>query len=133
MVYVLDTFAILALLNREPGAGRVRIVLSDAQRRVARVYLSAINLGEVLYITERERGVKQTAEVLASVERLPIQFLQATWVRIQDAAHIKANFRVSYADAFAVAAAQEVGGTVLTADPEFAAVEHLVRVEWLPR
>jgi ribonuclease VapC len=47
------------------------------------------------------------------------------------AAHIKANHSVAYADAFAVAAAQELGGAVLTGDPEFKEVEELIAVEWL--
>ena len=36
-----------------------------------------------------------------------------------DAAHIQANDAVSYADAFAVAAAQDTDGTIMTGDPEF--------------
>jgi ribonuclease VapC len=35
------------------------------------------------------------------------------------AAHIKARFPIAYADAFAVVAALEHGGVVLTGDPEF--------------
>jgi hypothetical protein len=39
--------------------------------------------------------------------------------------------RLSYADAFAVAAAQEFVGIMLTGDPEYKALEALVPVEWL--
>jgi ribonuclease VapC len=49
------------------------------------------------------------------------------------AAHIKARHPVSYADAFAVALAQEYGATVVTGDPEVRAVESLINVDWLPR
>ena len=51
------------------------------------------------------------------------------------AAHIKARFRISYADAFAVVAAQDHGAVVMTGDPEFGplAGAGLVTVEWLPR
>lgn len=38
---------------------------------------------------------------------------------------------MAYADAFAIAAAQELDATVITNDPEFQAVENLVSVEWL--
>ena len=38
---------------------------------------------------------------------------------------------VAYADAFAIAAAQELGGSVLTGDPEFETVEILIKIEWL--
>jgi len=51
------------------------------------------------------------------------------------AAHIKARFPISYADTFAVVAAQDHGGVVMTGDPEFRPLVDagLVAVEWLPR
>jgi predicted nucleic acid-binding protein len=130
-VYILDSFAMLAYLDAEDGAERVEAVLRMAQRRRARVCLPAINLGEVLYIVEREQGLPLAQRVLAAIEQLPVDILEATRERVFAAAHVKAHFRLSYADAFAVAAAQELGGIVLTGDPEFAAIQHLVRVEWL--
>ncbi len=130
-VYVLDSFALLAYLNAESGAARVEALLQQARHRRVRTCTSVINLGEVLYITERERGLPLAQRALAAVEQLPIDILEATRERVLAAAHVKAHYRVSYADAVAVAAAQELGGRVLTGDPELAAVEHLVRVEWL--
>ncbi len=130
---VLDSFALLAYLNAESGAARVEELLQRARRRRIHIYLSAINLGEVLYITERERGLPLAQRTLAAIEQLPIDILEATRDRVLAAAHVKAHHHLSYADAFAVAAAQELDGHLLTGDPEFASVEHLVRVEWLAR
>lgn len=132
-VYVLDSFAVLAYLGGEPGMARVQAILGTATRDRCRVVLSVINLGEVLYITEREMGLAQAQAALAAIEQLPIDILPATREAVLAAAHIKANHRVAYADAFAVAAAKVLGGTVLTGDPEFGEVEELVTVEWLER
>ncbi len=131
--YVLDSFALLAHLGDEAGAARVRAVLRVARLDRAEVFLSAINLGELVYITERERGLVQAQIVLNAVEQLPVQILEATRERVLAAAHLKANHAISYADAFVVAAAQEMGATILTGDPEFRTVEGLVSVEWLAR
>jgi predicted nucleic acid-binding protein len=51
------------------------------------------------------------------------------------AAHVKARYSVSYADAFAVATAQEYHATVVTGDPEFHPLVEagVLTVEWLPR
>jgi hypothetical protein len=51
------------------------------------------------------------------------------------AAHIKARFSIGYADAFAIVAARDHGGMVLTGDPEFKplAAAGVVAVAWLPR
>jgi len=131
--YVLDSFALLAHLGDEAGAARVRAVLKAASLGRAQVFVSAINLGELVYITERERGLVQAQMALNAVEQLPIQILEATRERVLAAAHIKASHAISYADAFVVAAAQEMGATILTGDPEFRTVEGPVSVEWLAR
>ena len=130
-VYILDSFAVLALLEGESSAAYVQTILKTAEQRTARVYLSLINLGEVLYITERERGLVLAQKTLAAIEQLPLEILPATRERVLAAAHLKAHFPISYADAFAVAAAQELQGTLITGDPEFTKVENLIRVEWL--
>ena len=129
--YVLDSFALLVYLQGEAGMPRVKAVLEAAAQGSARVYLSLINLGELLYITEREQGLTQAQAVLAAVEQLPIQVLPATREAVLQAAHLKARYPLAYADAFAVAAALAQEGLLLTGDPEFAAIEALIRVEWL--
>ena len=129
--YVFDSFAFLAFLDGEGGADRVQELLTAAARGEVTIFLSMINLGEVLYIVERERGLMRAQQVLAMMAQLPLHIVEATRDRVLAAAHIKANARLSYADAFAVGTAREVAGIVITGDPEFAAVENLVTVEWL--
>jgi len=132
-VYVLDSFALLAYLGGEKGMTHVREILANSARTQCRAYLSLISLGEVLYIIERERSLPKAQGALAAIEQLPLEILPASRDAVLAAAHVKARFPISYADAFVVAAAQEHDGTILTGDPEFAAVQSLVRVEWLPR
>ncbi|MDX9992866.1 MAG: type II toxin-antitoxin system VapC family toxin [Anaerolineales bacterium] len=129
--FVLDSFALLAFLEGESGMARVKSVLRDAEKGGSQVFLSWINLGEVLYITEREQGQQQARETLAHIQSLPIQMLEVTPQDVLDAAHIKATHRLSYADAFAVVAALAQGAAVLTGDPEFENLKELVTVEWL--
>lgn len=129
--YILDSFALLVFLEGEAGASRVKAALEQAQQGQSAIYLSLINLGEVLYITERERGLPLAQKTLALIEQLPLAILPATRERVLAAAHIKANFAVAYADAFAIAAARELNGIALTGDPEFTAVENIIQVEWL--
>jgi predicted nucleic acid-binding protein len=133
--YVLDSFALLAYLDGEAGMARVRAVLEGAAARRHTVYLSLINLGEVLYITERERGLVEARRTLGAVDQLPVEVVGVSRATVLAAAHIKARFPVSYADAFAVVAAQDHGGVVVTGDPEFEslAAAAVVAVEWLPR
>ena len=132
-VYVLDSFAVLAYLQGEKGMPRVKAILAEGAQGLCRACLSLISLGEVLYITERKLSTRKALQALAAVEQLPIEVLPASRDVVMAAAHIKALFPISYADAFVVAAAEEEGGVIVTADPEFRAVEGSSRIEWLPR
>jgi len=130
IAFVLDTFAMLAYLQGESNGVRVRGTFQSGRQNV---YMSLINVGEVLYITERKQGIRKAQEVLASIRQLPINLLPVDEQTIFAAAHIKANYTVSYADTFAIVAAQTVGGTLITGDPEFGAVEDIVNIEWLQK
>ena len=135
LAYVLDSFALLAYLDGEAGMPRVRSVLEGAAAQRHTVYLSLITLGEALYITERERGLVAARRTLGAVDELPLEIVPVSRATVLAAAHIKARFPISYADAFAVVAARDRGGVVMTGDPEFEPLANagLVAVEWLPR
>lgn len=129
---VLDAFALLALLRDEPAAERVSDILRSVVAREHEALMSVVNLGEVLYNLERERGPRRTARMLAELRRVPIQVVPITRRRAFRAARLKAHYRLGYADAFAAALAAEFGATLLTGDDDFRAVDGLVAIEWLP-
>jgi len=133
--YVLDSFALLAYFEGEAGMARVRSVLGGAEARRYSVYLSLINLGEVLYITERERGLVEARRTLGAIDQLPLEIVGVPRATVLAAAHLKARFPISYADAFAAVTAQDHGGVVLTGDREFESLVDpgIVTVAWLPR
>ena len=130
---VLDSHAILAYLQDEPAAGQVEDLLHRADSGHVTLWLSIINYGEVLYMTERRRGNEAARETACLLDHLPVSLAGVDRAATLSAAHIKATHRLPYADAFAVALAQEKKASVLTGDPEFKAVEPLVHIEWLPQ
>lgn len=131
--YILDSFALLAFLEGENSAQVVEGILYEAEQGKCQAVMSLINLGEVAYITEREQGLPQAQAVLAAVQQLPVQILPAGPDAVFSAAHLKAQYRLSFADAFAAAAAQEFGGILLTGDPEFRFLSDVIRIHWLRR
>jgi uncharacterized protein len=130
-IFILDSFALLAYLTDEPSAAHIEMLIEDAKKKECRLLLPLINLGEILYITERRGNVTKAQDTLALLRQLPIEILPVDEQAVFSAAHIKANYALSYADAFVVAAAQREGATVLTSDPEFQAVKELITIEWL--
>lgn len=129
--YVLDSYAILALLNDEPGAERVASLLKQASDPEPVVAMSLINLGEIAYIVERRWGIEKTQIVLAYLEATGIQFVEVEKNSVLAAAHLKAKYPIAYADAFAAALAIELEATLLTGDPEFQALSSQLDIEWL--
>lgn len=135
--YVLDSWAILALVGNELGAERVEAVLDRAEASKNLLLLSIINAGEVYYRLLKT-GKRDLAEEFVGDlrrHRLPIRLVPATNTRVWRAAQIKAEHAIAYADAFAAALAQEAGCAVLTGDPEFAALGSagICRVAWIGR
>jgi ribonuclease VapC len=62
---------------------------------------------------------------------LPILLVQNDFQDVIDAARIKAEYPLSFADCFAVATAIRESAIILTGDPEFKKIEHLAKIEWL--
>jgi len=131
--YVFDSFALLAYFGNEPGAETVEQLLRQAQGETVIIHLSLVNLGEVYYITQRERGPDVAMTTLALIDQLPLHQQAIDRPRVLAAAALKANYAISYADAFAAALAQQLQGPVVTGDPEFQKVASLVEILWLPQ
>ncbi len=128
--YALDAFALIAYLRDEPGAVLVQQLLEEADTGDTDIYLSLVNYGEVLYISERMGGPAAVREVICLVDALPIEVIPPDRATTFAAAHLKAQHRISFADAFAAALAMELSVPLVTGDPEFRQVGE-IQVEWL--
>lgn len=126
--FVLDSSAILALIEDEEGAGRVEQVI-----RSSAIILPAVALMEVFYILRQERGEAEAYRHYAHVRELAHEIVwrldEPTLLR---AGRFKADHRVSLADAWIAATAVQRGATLLHKDPELEALEADVRMEALP-
>ena len=129
--YILDAFAFMVYFENEPGAERVEQILQEVRDGKAHAFISIINLGEVVYNTERKHGLNKAQDTLALIQEMPVEVLPADDQTVLAAAHIKANHPISYADAFVIVAAQKLDGIVMTGDPEFYDSTELAKIEWL--
>jgi len=130
--YVLDSSALLAFLQDEPGAELVEdlIVADDTE-----VFISAINLGEVFYIIHRSFGEQAAIDVEAKILDTPkVKVMEATWARVRAAAKIKAGGVISFTGCFGAALADEMDATLVTGDAEFRRLESdsRIKIAWLP-
>jgi ribonuclease VapC len=129
--YVLDSFALLTFLQDEPGADRVAELLEAAGQGELKLYLSVLNLAEVVYRTVRAYGLERAMAVLARLEELPLEVVEVDRGLALEAALVKGRHAVAFADCLAAALARRVGGAVVTGDPDFGELEEVAPVEWL--
>ena len=130
--YILDSYALLCLFDRKrkTEAGKVRKYLEDADAGKAMLYLSKINEGEIFYKLYKYLGPSVAAGFRDDLRKklFPVEVAAVNDKRAEKASEIKARYPVSYADAFCIGLAQEISPAIITGDPEFEAVRHLVDI-----
>ena len=129
--FIFDSHALLKFFQKEKGYEKVVHLLEEIKKAGVTKYINAVNLGEIIYSTKREFGDQKKLEVLANIERLNFNILTVSNSLIFQAAEYKAQYRISYADCFILASAIEHKAIVVTGDPEFKKVEHLVNIMWV--
>ena len=129
--FIFDSHALLKFFQKEKGYEKVVHLLEEIRKTGATKYINAINLGEIIYSTKKEFGDQKKLEVLANIERLNFTILPIPNNLIFQAAEYKAQYALSYADCFSLASAVEYKAILVTGDPEFKKVEHLVEIVWI--
>ncbi len=129
--YVLDSFALLAYAENEKGANTVTEILVDASEGRAELFMSVVNFGELYYIAYREGGKQRAEKYKEMVLKYPIEIIDADMERVLDAAIFKANYKMSYADAFAAGLADVKKALLVTGDKEFLQVKDKIKLVFL--
>lgn len=129
--YLMDSYAMIAFFEDEPGARRVAQILESIMNREAKGYMSVINWGEIYYNTMREQGVETAEDVIRQLKKYSIELIDADQQLTYDAAKLKGTYKIAYADCFAAALAIRQNAAVVTGDPEFKKLKNEVKIEWI--
>ena len=131
-LYVLDTSALLTLIEDEAGADQVQDLLEQARRGEVILLVSFMSFMEVYYISLQERGQEEAQERVKLLAALPMARVESSESLGVQAGAFKAAHRLSVADAWIAALAQERNATLVHKDPEFGQVESAIKVVKLP-
>jgi predicted nucleic acid-binding protein len=129
--YVLDTSALLTVLNNEPGVETVLGILEAARSRGVRVYLPFMALMELEYLSLRQRSREATQGILTLVEAWPVEIEESSREWRHEAARVKASASISLADAWMCSLACLMDAELVHKDPEYDGVPGL-RAQQLP-
>jgi predicted nucleic acid-binding protein len=132
--FVVDSYALIGYLENEAFSDRIHEILTQSKNKEIQLYIHALHIGEVYYITLREQGRNLADLAYSRIKALPIKTID----RIDEelllaAAGLKAKHPISYADSFAAALAMIKNCPLLTGDREFTSLEkqRIISIEWL--
>ena len=129
--YVLDASALMTFFENRAGADKVEALLvgaADAERPLA---MSVVNWGEVYYSIWRAHGEQAAIAKLRAIAQLPIQVFDVDMEMAKQAASLRAQHNLPYADCFAAALAQSRKATVVTSDKDFERAGSAIKVLWV--
>jgi predicted nucleic acid-binding protein len=119
----------------ETGAEKVSAMINRAYKGEIGISINKLNLLEVYYDTYRSHGKKTADTMLVSVKELPLTIISDMSDSVfAEAGRLKATYKISLADAVALAATSVLEGRLVTADHhEFDVIEQKenIRFHWI--
>lgn len=120
--YVFDSYALIAFFRGEPESIKIAALLAELSQKNLTTQMVSVNVGEVYYMLCRKGNAKQAVIAIDRLLKFPIQIITADLSFALEAAEIKSQFSLSYADAFAAALTINTKAILIADDPEFEAL-----------
>jgi ribonuclease VapC len=131
-LYILDTSAIVALIDKEEGADEVERLLDAARNQHCQLAACALSLMELYYVALQEQGEDEATKLVALVKAWPMMWIYPDERTLLQAGKIKATYRLSVVDALIAAVAKLRQATLVHKDPELNALASEVTLQSLP-
>jgi predicted nucleic acid-binding protein len=128
---VLDSYAMMAFFEDEPGADFVRSLILQAEENKVELLMSVLNLGEVWYSIARTNSTEIADRYIHEIEGMAIEIVDVDWQLTRRAAAFKVNGNISYADCFAAALAKNRKAELITGDTEFKVLQGEIDIAWI--
>jgi len=130
MQKVLDAYALMAYLEKEPGYEKIRDMFSHFAETDKKALMTAVNWGEIYYITLRVKGTEEAEQIMKIVDTFPIEIIEVDKSIAKQAAIYKSSKKMSYADCFSAALAKIKKAELITGDKEFKQLENEIKILW---
>ena len=132
--YVLDANAVLRYFGVGDGQGgeKVRGLFEQAERNQARLSMSVINMGEVLYVLLKHLDEHRAFQYVQALQHA-VTMIEADANRTIEAARLKHQYKLGYADSFAAALALGSKATLVSADLSFEKIGKSLKWMRLPK
>jgi ribonuclease VapC len=130
---VLDSYALMAFFEDEPGADIVRGFIIEAEKGSVNLLMNVVNLGEVWYSIARTNSPEIADQYVHEIQGIGIEIVNVDWQLTRQAAAFKVKGNISYADCYAAALAKNRKAELVTGDEEFIPLEDEIQIAWIER
>lgn len=127
--YVFDSHALFRFFQKEKGYEKVVALLQQGAQKAG--WLHIMNFAEIIYITKKRFGESAKMRIIAAIHELGLEIEPASDPIVYQAAEIKGTYPLAFGDCFALATALKHKTPLVTGDPEFKTVRHLVDIIWV--
>ncbi|MCI0554186.1 MAG: PIN domain-containing protein [Anaerolineae bacterium] len=126
--FVLDTSALMAFIEKEEGAERVREILLKKS-----TIIHWLSIMETVYISQRELGEEEALTRYALLKKLNAKIIwDADEALLLNAARIKSTHSLSLADSVIAAITAQYKAILIHKDPEYEPLQDVLEMEILP-
>ena len=130
VIRVLDSWPLLAYFEDQASASAAIRIFEEASND-HKMLISAINWGEILYLMERRYGLQKRDQVEVIMDQMPLEVIPVETNIAREAARMKVQFKIGYADCFAAALAFLKEAELVTGDKDFRVLKDEIRIHWL--
>lgn len=128
---ILDSYALMAYFQDEPGADFVRGLIHKSMESDINLLISIVNLGEVWYSIARNTSPEIADQYIHEIKGMGIEIVETDWALTRQAAVFKSRGNISYADCFAAALAKLKKAELVTGDKEFKPLDGEIKILWV--
>jgi predicted nucleic acid-binding protein len=126
--FVFDASALLDYFFKGSHASAVRDIL---KKKDASFYASSVQVGEVFYRVAKNTSKDRAVEIVPMLEQLGIKLVDFSTRNAVDAAALRLDSGLAFADSAAASLAIETNSTLVTSDPDFERVGKTIKIIWL--
>mgnify|MGYP001557983416 CR=1 FL=1 len=130
--YILDTSAFLTYFDEEDGVDKIQDLLEISEKGEIQIFASFVSYVEVFYITCQDEDEESAKCRIDLMNKLSINRIESNEELGLLAGRIKANYKLSFADAWVVATAIVLDAILVHKDPEFISLKGKIKMLELP-
>jgi uncharacterized protein len=95
------------------------------------IFLAGVRLKSWGILTLRQQGVAEAEKVILPLDEFPIQIVEVDKNLAYEAAKLKGEVRIAYADCLAAALSMRLNAFLVTGDPDFKKLQRRVSIRWI--